>query len=213
MKVIIPCAGKGTRMLPASKDCPKVLLEHDGHPILEHIVESILSIEPYPHFIFVLNLEHGDQVIEYMRGHVGLKVSYCYQFKPLGFGHAVLQAKDLVEGEPALIHACDKVLDFDGFDTFDTDYSWMAVRKIEPPLSVGVLEVEGDYITQIIEKPDICWDAVCYIRETDLLFESLQMHVDMNLRTEGEYQMTDALYGIIKAGVKIKAKEIPFIYR
>ena len=123
MKVIIPCAGKGTRRYPESKGVPKVLLDFQGHPILEHIIESILSIHPNPHFIFVLNLDQGDQVIAYMRRYSELKVSYCYQFDPLGFGHAVLQAKDFVGDSPVLVHACDKVLDFDEIDTFDVDYS------------------------------------------------------------------------------------------
>ena len=123
MKVIIPCAGLGTRSYPESQGVPKVLLDFQGHPILEHIIQSILSISPNPHLIFVLNLEQGDQVIAYMRRYSELKVSYCYQFDPLGFGHAVLQAKDFVGDSPVLVHACDKVLDFDEIDTFDVDYS------------------------------------------------------------------------------------------
>ena len=212
VKIIIPCAGRGTRMMPDSKNCPKILLRHEGYPMLDWIVESILTFKPdSAEFIFVINTKLGFMIKDYIReNYAELNVNYAVQAEPLGFGHAVLQARDLVEdGEPVLIHACDKVLEFDGFDE---GCSWMAVKKVKPPISAGVLKAEDGYITTIIEKPDLAWNAVCYIRETALLFESLQTHVDMGLRTAGEYQMTDALSGLINAGVKIRAKVLSCVY-
>ena len=212
MKVIIPCAGLGTRSYPESQGVPKVLLDFQGHPILEHIIQSILSISPNPHLIFVLNLEQGDQVIAYMRRYPDLKVSYCYQFKPLGFGHAVLQAKDLADREPVLIHACDKVLDFDKLPTFDLSYSWMAIETIDPPLAMGVLKVDSGYVTELIEKPKVSWNAVCYIRESNQLFDTLETMVEYDRKTAGEIQMTDALQSLIHDGVCIRAVDFPTLY-
>ncbi len=212
MKVIIPCAGRGTRRYPESKGVPKVLLDFQGHPILEHIIESILSIHPNPHLIFVLNLDLGDQVIAYMRRYSELKVSYCYQFKPKGFGHAVLQAKDLAGREPVLVHACDKVLDFDELDTFDVSFSWMAVKAINPPLGRSVLKVDGGYVTEMIEKPDMSWNAVCYIRESNQLFDTLETMVEYDRRTASEIQITDALRSLVGQGVRMRAVHFPTLY-
>ena len=90
LKVIIPCAGAGTRMKHKSKDTPKILHEHAGMPIIDHIIDSILSIEPYPHFIFVLNEETGEQIIEHLRQHVlTFLVDYCIQPEPLGLDTVV----------------------------------------------------------------------------------------------------------------------------
>ena len=202
MIVIIPCGGKGTRRLPESKDCPKVLLPYNGEPILDQIIESVHVIDSYPHFIFVLNRILGYQVVDHMSGHVGLRVSFCYQDEPLGFGHAVLQARDLTDGEPVMIHASDTILDFTDIDCSE---SWMSVRDISPPSVRGVLDVKDGFVTTIIEKPRLSWNAVCYIRESDILFKSLQMLYDFKLLTGGEYQMTDALTGLIESGVKVKA--------
>ena len=139
-------------------------------------------------------------------------MSYCYQFEPLGFGHAVLQAKGLVGGSPVLVHACDKVLDFDRLDTFDVDYSWMAVQEIEPPLAMGVLRVDSGYVTEMIEKPNLSWNAVCYIRESNQLFETLETMVEYDRQTAGEIQMADALRSLIHDGVRMRAADFPTLY-
>ena len=210
MKVIIPCAGLGTRRYPESKDVPKVLLDFQERPIIDWIIESVLSIDSYARFIFVLNIEHRHKIISHLKSYAGAtRIDYCYQLEPLGFGHAVLQAKDLVGGSPVLVHACDKILDFDGFDMRG---SWMAIEAIEPPLKRSTLKVAHGVVTQIIEKPNLSWNAVCYIRESNQLFYALERLVEYDRRTAGEFQMTDALQSLVHDGALIKAANFKTIY-
>lgn len=211
MKIIIPCAGLGTRMLPQSKNLPKILIPHEGKPIISHIIESLSCVAPDPRYVFVISPRRGHMIQEYIaHHHASLDVKYSVQSEPLGFGHAVLQAKEYIIDEPVLIHASDIVLDF---QDFDTERSWMAIRTLKRSMASGVLGVRDGHVTNIIEKAYNFWLAVCYIRETSLLFQTLQAYVEQDVRTEGEYQMTDALMSLIRSGITIEAKEIPYIYK
>ena len=207
MNVIIPCAGRGTRRYPESKDCPKVLLEHNGIPILDQIIDSICDVVDRPTFIFVNSPRFDDMTCDHL-----LKIRdgrfdliSVIQEEPLGFGHAVLKARKYAVGEPVLIHASDKILDFTDMDCSE---SWMAVQSVTP-LSFGAVEVRDGCVTSIIEKPDLSWNAVCYVRESGFLFDSLQALLDDGLLTKGEFQMTDALSNLIRSGVKVKAMPFP----
>lgn len=220
MQVIIPCAGLGTRTEQLiDRDIghiPKTLyLKHKGRPLLDWIIESLLFIEPTPDFIFVLppNHRNGYMIMDHLRQyHPALKWKDVVQYTAKGFGHAVLQATEYVTGEPVLIHASDIVLDFE--NEFDTEASWMAVKHIKPPIASGVMRVgdDGD-VKYIIEKAHTFWCGVCYIREAWDLFKALQENVDWDLRTEGEFQMTDGLMCLVNSGIKIEAKSVKVVYK
>ena len=97
MIAIITCAGKGTRRRPDTNYMPKILLTHQGDPLIEHIVRPIDASECFERIVFVLSLKHGNQVIDYLRRNpLETPVKFVWQHEPLGFGHAVLQARDEV---------------------------------------------------------------------------------------------------------------------
>ena len=97
MIAIIPCAGKGTRRLPETKFTPKILLDYQGDPLIEHIVRPIDASECFERIVFVLSPKHGNQVIDYLRRNpLETPVGFVWQNEPLGFGHAVLQAREEV---------------------------------------------------------------------------------------------------------------------
>ena len=107
MIAIITCAGKGTRRRPDTNYMPKILLtppsvppQAEGRkrePLIEHIVRPIDASECFERIVFVLSLKHGNQVIDYLRRNpLETPVKFVWQHEPLGFGHAVLQARDEV---------------------------------------------------------------------------------------------------------------------
>lgn len=101
--------------MPDTQHKPKILLEHAGEPLFEHIVRPIDMSDRFDELVFILNLKHGQQVINYIRRHpLETPVKFVWQEKPLGFGHAVLQARDEVLSfhkwnPPVLIHTDDAV--------------------------------------------------------------------------------------------------------
>ena len=117
MIAIIPCAGKGTRRLPDTEHKPKILLEypnppsppyqggmkgeHQGgmkrEPLFEHIVRPIDMSERFEKLVFVLSPRTGHQIIDYIRRNpLETPHAFVWQNEPLGFGHAVLQAREEV---------------------------------------------------------------------------------------------------------------------
>lgn len=123
-KVVIPAAGFGTRFLPATKASPKEMLPIVDKPIIQYVVEQAVeagveqviivtgwhkrAIEDYfdKHFELEARLEQDQkhQQLEEIR-----KISdladfvYVRQKEPLGNGHAVLMARDVVGNEPFLV--------------------------------------------------------------------------------------------------------------
>ena len=114
MIAIIPCAGRGTHRRPDIEHIPKILIEYPnppslpcqgrtkceyqggrkGEPLIEHIVRPIDRSGCFERIILVLNSKSGQKVIDYLCRHpLETPVKYVWQPEPLGFGHAVLQAR------------------------------------------------------------------------------------------------------------------------
>lgn len=124
MKAIIPAAGLGTRFLPATKVSPKELLPVLDKPVIQYVVEEALEpegvdgvviinshekpqIEAYfdydPGFDEYLRSHGKDALADKVRDASQLPVSFSYQDQPLGLGHAVLQGKRHMDGDPFFV--------------------------------------------------------------------------------------------------------------
>jgi UTP--glucose-1-phosphate uridylyltransferase len=131
-KVVIPAAGLGTRFLPATKAMPKEMLCVVDKPIIQYAVEEAVA-SGIEHVIIVTGRskssmeDHFDIAYELEatlreRGKDDLanesrkvsdlaSVSYVRQKQPLGLGHAVLAARDLVGNEPFAVMLPDDLID------------------------------------------------------------------------------------------------------
>jgi UTP--glucose-1-phosphate uridylyltransferase len=131
-KAVLPVAGLGTRIQPAAKTTPKNLLNVFDRPILSHVVAEgrAAGIE---HFVFVVGrgqtaiedyfdrafeLESGLEakgrtaLLEAVRGDLMApgQMSYVRQMTPLGLGHAVWCARDIVGDEPFAVMLPDMLM-------------------------------------------------------------------------------------------------------
>ncbi|MGH9452396.1 MAG: UTP--glucose-1-phosphate uridylyltransferase GalU [Terriglobia bacterium] len=131
-KAVLPVAGLGTRFLPATKAQPKEMLPIVDKPLVQYAVEEVAS-SGIPHVVFVtgrgknaiedhfdvsFELEHQlagkgkEQLLRLVRSISGLlQITYVRQKHPLGLGHAILVAKDLVGDEPFAVLLSDDVID------------------------------------------------------------------------------------------------------
>lgn len=131
-KVVIPAAGLGTRFLPATKAMPKEMLCVVDKPIIQYAVEEAVA-SGIEHVIIVTGRskssmeDHFDIAYELeatlrARGKLDLvrearkvsdlaSVSYIRQKEPLGLGHAVLAARELVGDEPFAVMLPDDLID------------------------------------------------------------------------------------------------------
>ena len=162
-KAIIPVAGLGTRMLPATKAIPKELLPIFDRPIIEHVVNEAISagiteiifitrsgkeaIEN--HFDMNYELEHrlerkGNQkILRSIKNIIPaeVKISSIRQTDALGLGHAVLCAKQLINNEPFAVLLPD-VMVIDNLSE-EVNHSFSAMKKAWDETGVGQIMVES----------------------------------------------------------------------
>lgn len=161
-KAVIPVAGLGTRMLPATKAIPKELLTIYDRPIIEHVVQEAIAggiteiilvtrsgkeaIEN--HFDVNYELEHrlekkGNETILGTIKNIlpeGIKVTSIRQSDALGLGHAVLCAKHLLNNEPFAVLLPD-VLVLDKVSR-GKNYSFIQLTRAWNKTGIGQIMVE-----------------------------------------------------------------------
>src|ERR1035437_1881764 len=131
-KAVFPAGGLGTRVLPATQGIPKEMLALGDKPIIQYGVEEAIA-SGIEHIIIVTGRGKGamedhfdhsfeldatlekrgkSELLAVSRGISSLaRISYVRQKEPLGLGHAVLCAKDLVGDEPFAVLLSDDVID------------------------------------------------------------------------------------------------------
>lgn len=236
-KAVFPAAGLGTRFLPATKAVPKEMLALVDKPIIQYGVEEALA-SGIEHIIIVTGRgkstmeDHFDisfeldatlerkgkkELLELSRKVASLaRISYVRQKEPLGLGHAVLCAKDLVGDEPFAVLLPDDIVDAERpcigqmIDVFnERGGSVLATMGIEGAAisAYGVLagsrDANNDRIfncTGMVEKPKL-EDAPSnqaivgrYVL-TPRVFELLEL---TKPGAGGEIQLTDGILALLK---------------
>ena len=201
---VIPVAGAGTRLRPHTHTVPKALLEVAGKPILAHILDQVTETDPDRVVLVIGPGTQGEQIRQWAEKRPGLRFSFVVQERPLGLGHAVLQAKSEVGAAPVLIVLGDTIV-VAALRDLVTDGSKVGVREVEDPRRFGVANVEGGRITALTEKPEhpasrLAVVGVYYLTNAPLLFRSLEAVEREGKRTKGEIQLTDGLQRMIEEG-------------
>lgn len=252
-RAIIPIAGFGTRLFPATKGIKKdmlPILDKDGvlKPalliLLEQLeeagIEEICLVigederEAYDNFFAKLPVEHMEKLSKERRAYenkiveLGNKITFIYQRQRLGFGHAVYQCRDFTENEPVLLLLGDMIYESyeekncirQVIEAFEQQgRSLVSIQAVAPEEVVhcGILYGQWDDAEQTVlqvermyEKPTQDYAAEClgvynarnekeyyavfgqYVL-TPEVFEELEYNIREDKRSQGEYQLTDAL--------------------
>jgi UTP--glucose-1-phosphate uridylyltransferase len=234
-KAVFPAAGLGTRFLPATKASPKEMLPLVDKPLIQYVVEEAVAsgIESViivtgrdktaieDHFDISFELEHllrergKDEMLKQVRAISEMaRISYVRQREALGLGHAVLQARDFVEGEPFAVMLADDIVDA---ETPALQQMLEVYEKYDAPV-IGTMRVEGEAISRfgvieaeqvgegvykikdMVEKPPFAEApsdlAIIgrYILTPDIFDEIEQTHPGAG----GEIQITDAMRSLLK---------------
>ncbi|MCK5599275.1 NTP transferase domain-containing protein [bacterium] len=204
MKVIIPVAGIGSRLRPHTHTVPKVLIYIAGKPIISYIIDK-LKDRGEMEFVLILGYL-GDKIREYLLAtYPDQKFHFIDQVERKGLGHAIYLAKDVMEDD-------EEVLIVLGDTIFDTDYKFLkenrsvlAVKKVKDPRRFGVAVTKGESIVKLVEKPaefisDLALVGIYYIMKWSRLQHSIEHIMENDIKTRGEYQLTDALQQMINDG-------------
>jgi UTP--glucose-1-phosphate uridylyltransferase len=230
-KAIFPVGGLGTRFLPATKALPKEMLPVVDKPLIQYAVEEAAA-SGIEEFIFVTGRgkyaieDHFDvsyeldqtlsergksDLIEAMRDwmpHPG-QIAYTRQMQPLGLGHAVWCARELVGDEPFAVMLADDLVMADTpclrqlIDVHEqTGGNVVAVMDVPPEHTdrYGILDTESDdgqlaSVRGLVEKPkpDVAPSTLSIIGRYVLL-PGVFDHLDRKeLGAGGEIQLTDAM--------------------
>ena len=217
MKLIIPMAGRGTRLRPHTHVTPKPLLPVVGVPMVERIVNTFTQVLPRPlsEGVFVLGdfpQEVNEQLTQICERH-GMKASFVYQDVALGTGHAVDCARDFLEGEIISVFA-DTVFTIDTAVSFEGADVVAFVKWVEDPRRFGVVVMKDDRITGFVEKPKeiISNEAligIYYVKEGERLRDALKYIIENEVTGHGnEYQLTDAFDYMIKQRLVFKTAQV-----
>ena len=214
MKLILPIAGKGERMRPYTNNLPKCLLPVGGKTIVDWIFADVLPLEP-SETIFITG--YKAEVVEKFlnqRPDYG-SVRTVLQKDPQGLGQAIsLVLPYIDDDEPILIILGDTLFQADLSGLADATDNILYTYKVEDPRRFGVAEMdENGNIKRLVEKPqefvsDEALVGVYYIKDVKELKYALKYLMENNIRTRGEFQLTDALQMMIENGCKFKTASV-----
>lgn len=213
MKIIVPMAGRGSRLRPHTLTIPKPLIPVAGKPIVHRLVSDIAKVlgEPIDEVAFILGdpAFFGDDVVESLMelaDELGAKGSIYRQYKPLGTGHAIMSAKESLSG-PAVIAYADTLIRAD-FDLDKSADSVIWVKQVERPEAYGVIQLNDDKeIIELVEKPqeyvsDLAVIGIYYFKDVGVLKNELQHVLDNDIKHGGEYQINDGIKRMMEKGMK-----------
>ncbi len=212
MKVIIPLAGKGTRLRPHTHTVPKPMLKVAGKPVMDYVMEDVAKLK-------------GVEQVVYITGHLKEKVEAharaTYKFPGVfveqkvqdGTAGAVDLARPYVD-QPVLIIFVDTIFDADlsVINTSDDDgIIW--TKEVEDYQRFGVVVTDANgHMTKIVEKPSTPISkraniGLYYIKNWKLLYEGIA-HTLKQPANKGEFYLTDAFQYMIDHGAKIRVIDV-----
>ncbi|MCB0704007.1 MAG: NTP transferase domain-containing protein [Saprospiraceae bacterium] len=209
MKAIIPVAGAGTNLRPLTYTQPKPLIPVAGKPIISFIIDQLTDCG-VEEFVFVIGYL-GEKIRNFVEeAYPDLKKTFVNQGIREGSGHAIWTAREEIRGaDEIIIFFGDTIVDLD-FDKFlSTPDSCIAVQEVPEPGSFGVVEINRkEQVIRAEEKPKIPMSNLAMvgfykIREPDILLDALDYNIQNNIRTDGEFPLTDGLMGMIERGRRI----------
>lgn len=209
MKAIIPVAGVGTRMRPHTHTQPKVLLQVADKPMLDHIIDALVEAGVDGVTLVIGYL--GDRIEDHVRRHYShLELHFIEQKEMLGLGHAINLCADIHRNDDRLLIILgDTIVQMDFKGMFALPCGALAVKPVDDPRRFGTVQLEGDRIVKLIEKAEnppsnLAITGVYLIDKPAMLFEGLGHIIANDVKTKGEYQLTDALQYMLDHGDEMR---------
>jgi UTP--glucose-1-phosphate uridylyltransferase len=249
-KVVIPVAGLGTRMLPATKVIPKEMLPVLDKPIIQYVVEEVLnagfkeiilvthssknSIENHFDTSFELEATLERRIKRSLLREIKnisrlrSKIFSVRQSEAKGLGHAILQAKELVNGEPFAVVLPDRVMDTAKFNPKKDNLAYMRKSFLKNQTSImlfekvplkevskyGIAKLDKSFSSQgtisrvldILEKPNIKKAPSRYAAVGRYIFDNqIFDHISNSSKDGKEIEITDGIKHFMSQGNKVNA--------
>ncbi|HEY5088150.1 MAG TPA: sugar phosphate nucleotidyltransferase [Gemmatimonadaceae bacterium] len=212
MKVIIPLAGKGTRLRPHTHVTPKPMLRVAGKPVMQYVLDDVKALPDVEQIIYITG--HLKEKVEaFARECTDIPSVFVEQLVQDGTAGAVALSRQYVD-QPVLIIFVDTIFDADLsiIEASDADgIIW--TKEVEDYQRFGVVVTdESGFMTKIVEKPTTPISkraniGLYYIKNWQLLYEGIAS-VLKQAPNKGEWYLTDAFQYMIDHGAKIRAVDV-----
>jgi NDP-sugar pyrophosphorylase family protein len=218
MKAVILAAGKGKRMGDLTKDIPKPMVHVKGKPILEQIITGIRNHTGIREFFIIIG--HQGQVIEKHFGDGtpwGVMITYGTQVEQTGTGKAPELAKNWIGDDSFMLSYGDVMVN-------PEDYGQIAEKLKNNDAVIAVKKIDGDYssfgvatfnpnfhLENFVEKPPMGSISEGWLNAGIYLFKSSLFKYTAKLEKSprGEYELPDALLGMVRDQKLIAGHELP----
>ncbi|MBI2145900.1 NTP transferase domain-containing protein [Candidatus Woesearchaeota archaeon] len=193
MKAVILAAGKGIRMLPLTKDKPKILIEINGKPFLYYLLENLKKAG-----ITELGIVVGykkEKIAEYIRTHK-LKITLITQPEAKGTGDALRQAKSFCDRDDFIVMNGDNLYSVEDLKAVQQKdrFCYVIGKEVEDWQKYGVLVISKDHhLVKIVEKPIDFVGKMINVGLYKCTYDIWPAVENLGLSLRGEYELTDAI--------------------
>jgi glucose-1-phosphate thymidylyltransferase len=211
MKVIIPLAGKGTRLRPHTHVTPKPMLKVAGKPVMDYILDDLTKLGGVEQIVYITG--HLKEKVEEHARRYDFPAVFVEQEVQNGTAGAVALARPYVD-RPVLIIFVDTIFDADLSVVRTTDADGIIwTKEVEDYQRFGVVVTDDSgHMTKIVEKPSTPISkraniGLYYVKNWQLMYEGID-HVLRQPPYKGEYYLTDAFQYMIDHGAKIRVIDV-----
>ncbi|MEM7571390.1 MAG: sugar phosphate nucleotidyltransferase [Bacteroidota bacterium] len=214
MKAVIPVAGTGKRLRPLTYTQPKPLIPVAGKPILSFIIDQLVD-EGVTEFVFIIGYL-GEKIRDYVEEiYPDLDTQFVNQEERIGSAHAIWLGREFFQDADELfIFFGDAIIDANLKAFIQSPTSCLGVMKVDDPRKFGVVELDEDgQVSNLVEKPTIPRSNLamvgCYkIREVEQFIRACAYNLDHEIKSIGEYPLTDALARMLEWGTPLSTIKV-----
>jgi glucose-1-phosphate thymidylyltransferase len=204
LHAIIPAAGIGTRLRPQTWSVPKPLLEVAGKPILAHIMDD-LTVSGVDHVTLIVGYLGNEVVAWAKKSYPSLSIDFAVQENMDGLASAVSLAEPFTSDARTLVVLGDTLFTADLRGATSVPMNMLAVMEVDDPSRFGVVLMDGDRVSRLIEKPSESVSRLAIVGVYSFLSGSVLMDAVRRLiasgrKTRGEFQLTDAMQLMLTEG-------------
>jgi glucose-1-phosphate thymidylyltransferase len=214
MKVIVPVAGKGTRLRPHTHTKPKSLVRVAGKPILGHLIDRLRAL-PMEELILIIDPDESKEtsIREFVEPSAPVPVKYVRQMELKGPAHAVFLAREYID-QDVLIVFNDTLFDADMTQIEKhTGDGIIWVREVEDPRRFGLVELVGNRIIRLVEKPEVppsnlAMIGMYYLKDGPGLMARIEQVMQEGRMVKGEFYLPDPLQIMLDEGYQLEASPV-----
>jgi len=216
MKIILPVAGKGTRLRPHTHTRAKSLVHVAGKTVLEHIVSRLVPLNA-DEYIFITD-ENGGQIQDFMnKNFPDLACHYIVQKERKGPAHAIFLATPRIAVDDDLLIVFNDtifVADLQLIPRLCADCDGLIYSKeVEDYQRFGVSVLDGEFIADMVEKPDtpvsrLAQVGLYYLKDGASYMRYLAETIEAGDMVKGEYYLPSVFMRMIAGGCKFRAPQI-----